>query len=214
MRHLKVLGTVAALAAASALAPACSDTPTTADASVDAATAPTDAPPPVDSAVDTAAPDSARPDAAVDAPPPPGAIPDGRYVLQSWVCTRTGTTVDIKAFALTLQIQEIAETFAGSSGSVEVTYPAGCVRTVPLSGVAYPTPGTVTTTAGGARTCTASCPSNQCTPGTEPPVTVTYQFTFAAPTLTATRTYVADTSLQSIAGCMAGDTETAVYAKQ
>jgi hypothetical protein len=146
-------------------------------------------------------------------------IPDGKYAFTTWTCGPAGgTTKDIKAFAATLQIQEVDETITGATGVIDTLYPAGCVRTVPITSVTYPSAGTVTVAAGGARTCAATCPSNQCSPGTEPTATATYSFTTSGVTSTFTRlldaAFFTSVSLQSAAGCKAGDTETVVGTKQ
>lgn len=138
---------------------------------------------------------------------------DGKYAIKTWTCA----TKDILAFAATLQIQGINETFSGATGSIETVYPAGCTRTVPISSISYPGGGKVTSTAGGTRTCAASCPSNQCTAGTEADVTVTYAFTLAGNVATFTRdldaAMLAGVSIQSAAGCKAGDKETLTLQK-
>ena len=145
-------------------------------------------------------------------------IPDGTYMVSSWTCGTGTSTKDIKAFALTVGIQEIDQTFAGATGSADIFYPAGCVRTIPLSGITYPTAGTVTLTTGGARTCTSSCTTNQCTAGTEPDVMSTYAFSTSGSSFTATRTldaaFFTSLSLQSVAGCKAGDTEVQTSTKK
>jgi hypothetical protein len=196
------------------LSAACGDDDVAPAPGRDAGTTPTDAAPDTSSTADASADSPSASDAAPDAPPA-GAIPDGKYVLDSWTCTQgDGGVIDVKAFALTLQIQAVAQTISGTTGSVEVTYPAGCLRTVPVKSITYPSAGMVSSTAGGNRTCTASCPANQCTPGIEPDVSATNAFTYAAPTLTFTRTFVTEPSLQALAGCVTNDMEKAVYIKQ
>lgn len=167
--------------------------------------------------VDSAVVDSAvKPDAGDSATT--GCYPDGSYLWGTWTCGPPGgATKDIKAFAMSLLIQSVEQVVAGSSGSVVITYPAGCIRTVPLS-ITCPSAGMVTTTAGGARTCTASCPSNQCEPGTEPPQNDTYALAVSGNTYTSTRVldaaFFAKVSLQQVAGCQIGDIETATNIKQ
>lgn len=157
-------------------------------------------------------------DAAVPSDAAPTAALDGKYTISAWTCGQGGTTKDINAFALTLQIQRIDETFSGSKGSIDTIYPAGCVRTVPISSITYPSAGKITSTAGGARTCTSTCPANQCTAGTEADVTATYDIATSGSTATFTRLldaafFAAGVSLHSAAGCKTGDTETVTLTK-
>lgn len=164
-----------------------------------------------------ATPDASSPDAdAASEAAAPTALDDGAFTITAWICTHAGGgTVDIKAYAATLGIQSVVETFAGATGSVETNY-AACKRTVPISSITY-ADGKVTTTVGGARTCGATCPAGQCTAGTEPDVVATYAFTKDATTTTFERTldaaFFGTVSLQSLAGCVAGDVETTTLTK-
>ncbi|MCA9586543.1 MAG: hypothetical protein KC657_14400 [Myxococcales bacterium] len=187
-----------------------SDAGTTADTSTSQdATTGTDSSTPNDASTGNDAATDAGSDASS------ATIPDGKYVLQTWTCTNAGGgNIDVKAFAATLQIMSVEVTFSGATGSIDVIYPAGCVRTVPIKSITYPSAGNISTIAGGNRTCTVACPANQCTAGVEPDTTDSYAYTVAGATLTYTRPYVSTASLQMAAGCATGDTETVVYMRQ
>lgn len=208
-----------AVVAACALGAGCSDDPAPAS---DAGTTPDSATPDASSGTDASTGTDASSgndassgsDAGTDSGAS-GSIPNGKYVLQTWTCTNAGGgNIDVKAFAASLQIMGVEVTISGASGSIDVLYPAACVRTVPIKSIAYPSAGNVSTVAGGNRTCTVSCPANQCTAGVEPDTSDAYAFTVAGATLTYTRPFVDVAGLQKGAGCAVGDTETVVYMRQ
>ncbi len=181
-----------------------------ADSAVDAA---------ADSAVDAAA-DSAV-DAAADAAPDAQADSgcatylDGNYTWGIWTC---GTT-DIRAYAISLGIASVEETFSGTAGVVNVSYSGtpACTRTTAFT-VAYPSCGVVTSTTATSYTCSATCAAAKCTSGNQASLIDTFNLTQNGKSFTGTRvldaTFLAQVTLQKLAGCKAGDTETAEFIKQ
>ena len=173
-----------------------------ADSAVDAA---------ADSAVDAAA------DAAPDAQPDSGCATylDGNYTWGIWTC---GTT-DIRAYAISLGIGSVEETFSGTAGVVNVSYSGtpACTRTTAFT-VAYPSCGVVTTTTATSYTCSATCAAAKCTSGNQASLIDTVNLTQNGKSFTGTRvldaTFLAQVTLQKLAGCKAGDTETAEFIKQ
>jgi hypothetical protein len=154
------------------------------------------------------APDIAATDGPASAPI------TGRYRVTTWTCG----TKDIKQTATSLGIQWTDLTFGSPAGTLDVYYSASCTRTNAIT-FGYPSAATITTTVG-ALTCTATCPANQCTPAPagNPPEVDTFTFAASGNTVTATRPLTAEilapVSLQKVAGCAAGETETQVLTKQ
>ena len=134
-------------------------------------------------------------------------IPDGTYSWGTWICTRGATVIDVKAFAMSLGIMDIRKTYNGGTGRLDVIYSATCTRTTQLTSVTYPMTTQVQTVTENMVSCTATCPANNCTPGAAPVVTDVFDFTLGVNQINFSRTFNGATSLQSFAGCQAGDIE-------
>ncbi len=153
-------------------------------------------------------------EAGAEAGAPTTPVPDGKYVIGQWTCG----AIDLKAYAATIGIQSIEEVITATTGSIAVVYGPTCSRTSAITAVEYPTNTSIKTTTAGTYTCTVTCLPAQCTSGVQAVQVDTFEAAVNGNKYMYTRTLtaadLANPTFQKLAGCQAGDVETAVYTKQ
>lgn len=146
-------------------------------------------------------------------------IPDGDLTWGIWTCGTDAGTIDIKAFAMSLGIETVDMTVAGTKGTVDVGYAGSpaCARTTAFT-LAYPSAGMVTTTSATNYMCSGTCDPMTCTAGTQASLVDTYAISTDGNTVTETRVldaaFAERVSLQKAAGCVEGDTEIGTFILQ